>query len=123
MINKNYNSRDIKELLVKNNFKQVYKSKMILRNLLNIFIKIRFIVLISEKKISIIITSYNKEKFIQNTIKSCIDQNYKNYEIIIIDTGSKDKTKYLINKFSNKLIKKILLKKIFNSIKKSNTCH
>lgn len=71
----------------------------------------RFIVLISEKKITIIITSYNKERFIQNTIKSCIDQNYKNYEIIVVDTGSKDKTKYLINKFNNRLIKKIFIKK------------
>ena len=79
--------------------------------------------MISEKKISIIITSYNKEKFIQNTIKSCIDQNYKNYEIIIIDTGSKDKTKYLINKFSNKLIKKFLLKENIQFHQKSNTCH
>ena len=71
----------------------------------------RFIVLISEKKITIIITSYNKERFIQNTIKSCIDQNYKNYEIIVVDTGSKDKTKYLINQFNNRLIKKIFIKK------------
>lgn len=31
MINKDYTSRDIKGLLVKNNFKQIYKSKMILR--------------------------------------------------------------------------------------------
>ena len=78
--------------------------------------------MISEKKISIIITSYNKEKFIQNTIKSCIDQNYKNYEIIIIDTGSKDKTKYLINKFSNKLIKKIFVKRKY-SIPSKNQIH
>ena len=67
--------------------------------------------MISEQKISIIITTYNKEKFIQNTIRSCIDQNYDNYEIIVIDTGSTDKTKYLINKFDNKLIKKIFVKK------------
>ena len=67
--------------------------------------------MISEQKISVIITSYNKEKFIQNTIKSCINQNYDNYEIIVIDTGSTDKTKYLINKFDNKIIKKIFINK------------
>ena len=71
--------------------------------------------MISEQKISIIITTYNKEKFIQNTIRSCIDQNYDNYEIIVIDTGSTDKTKYLINKFDNKLIKKIFLNKKYKN--------
>ena len=58
-----------------------------------------------EKKISIIISTYNKEKFIKNTIKSCLNQSYKNYEIIVVDTGSTDKTKKIIKKFNNNLFK------------------
>ena len=33
---------------------------------------------------SIIITAENKEKFIYKTIKSCLNQNFLNYEIIVI---------------------------------------
>ena len=66
-----------------------------------------------ESKISIIITCYNKDKFIHSTISSCLSQNYKNFEIIIIDTGSTDKSRILINKFTDKKIKKLFLNKKF----------
>ena len=42
--------------------------------------------------VSVIIPSYNHENYIQETIKSIINQSYKNIELIIIDDGSKDKT-------------------------------
>ena len=44
----------------------------------------------SEELISIIIPVYNSEKYIDNCLKSIINQDYKNIEIIIIDDGSKD---------------------------------
>ena len=50
-------------------------------------------------KISVIITTFNKEKFISNTVNSCLNQTFKNFEIIIVDTGSKDKTKNLLMKY------------------------
>ena len=68
-----------------------------------------------EEKISILISTYNKEKFIKNTINSCLNQNYKNYEIIVVDTGSRDKTKKIIKKFGKKKIKKIFLKKKYST--------
>ena len=52
----------------------------------------------SNKFISILICCYNSEKFIEFTLRSIINQNYKNYEIIIIDDGSEDNTKKLIYK-------------------------
>ena len=46
----------------------------------------------NEAKISIIIPSFNQGEYIEETIKSILNQNYKNYEIIIFDGGSKDKS-------------------------------
>ncbi|NNG81649.1 glycosyltransferase [Acinetobacter sp. ANC 5378] len=40
--------------------------------------------------VSIIIASYNHEKFVQDSIQSVINQSYKNIELIIIDDGSQD---------------------------------
>ena len=68
-----------------------------------------------EKKISILISTFNKEKFIKKTINSCLNQNYKNYEIIIVDTGSTDKTKKILEKFKERKINKIYLKKKYNT--------
>ena len=42
--------------------------------------------------VSVIIPSYNHEKYVQDTIKSIVNQTYKNIELIIIDDGSKDST-------------------------------
>lgn len=42
--------------------------------------------------ISVLIPSYNHENFVQDTIKSIINQTYKNIELIVVDDGSKDNT-------------------------------
>ena len=40
--------------------------------------------------VSILIASYNKEKYVERCIKSCKSQTYNNIEIIFYDDGSKD---------------------------------
>ena len=40
--------------------------------------------------ISVIVTSYNYARFITETLNSILAQTYKNYEIIVVDDGSKD---------------------------------
>lgn len=46
--------------------------------------------------------AYNSEKFIGKAIKSILNQTYKNYEFIIIDDCSTDKTLDVIKKYSAK---------------------
>ena len=48
---------------------------------------------------SIIIVTYNSEKYLEGCLKSILKQNFKNYEIIIIDNESQDKTLDIIKKY------------------------
>jgi poly-beta-1,6 N-acetyl-D-glucosamine synthase len=45
-----------------------------------------------DKMVSIIVPCYNEELVLKSSLKSLIDQTYKNYEILVIDDGSSDKT-------------------------------
>ena len=55
--------------------------------------------------ISIIVTCYNKEKFIAQTIESVLNQTYANFELIVIDDGSSDNSRTIIEQFADKRIK------------------
>ena len=48
---------------------------------------------------SIIICAYNIEKFIQRCIDSVLNNNFTDYEIIIVDDGSTDNTAAIIDKY------------------------
>lgn len=48
---------------------------------------------------SIIIPAYNAEKTITKTLKSVVNQTYKNFEVLIIDDGSSDGTCNIVNRF------------------------
>ena len=52
--------------------------------------------------ISIITPTYNCEKLIGETIESVIEQTYDNWEMIIVDDCSTDKTKEVVNSYSEK---------------------
>ena len=43
-------------------------------------------------KLSVIIPMYNVEKYISTTLYSLINQNNKNFEVILVDDGSTDNT-------------------------------
>ena len=48
---------------------------------------------------SVIIPLYNKENFIENTLKSVFLQTFNNFEVIIVNDGSTDKSEEIILKF------------------------
>jgi glycosyltransferase involved in cell wall biosynthesis len=50
-------------------------------------------------KVSILLAVYNCEKFIEEAIQSVIAQDFNNWELIIVNNGSTDNTKGLINKY------------------------
>ena len=54
-------------------------------------------------KISVITVTKNSEKFLKNCILSVKNQSYKNYEHIIIDGNSSDKTHKIIKSFKGKI--------------------
>ena len=52
-------------------------------------------------KISIVMPSYNQAEFIEKSILSVLNQDYKNIELIIIDGGSNDGTIEIIKKYQD----------------------
>ena len=56
-------------------------------------------------KISIILCVYNGEKFIENAIKSVLNQTLEEIELIIVNDGSTDNTPNIIKQFNDERIK------------------
>ena len=57
----------------------------------------------SKPTVSIITAVFNGEKYLGQTIKSIINQTYKNFEYIMIDGGSTDGTLEIIKKYEDKI--------------------
>ncbi len=56
-------------------------------------------------KVSVVIASYNHEKYVAETIQSILDQTYQDFEIVITDDGSTDGTVTEIKKLTDPRIK------------------
>ena len=56
-------------------------------------------------KFSIIIPSFNQSLYLKNCLNNILQQNYNNYEIIIIDGGSEDNSLEIIKSFAKKFDK------------------
>ncbi len=62
--------------------------------------------------VSIIMNCHNGEKYLKNSIKSIISQNYKNWELIFWDNKSDDDSKKIFKSFKDKRLKYFEIKKI-----------
>ena len=50
--------------------------------------------------ISVIICFYNEEVFLEEAIESVVNQTYQNWEILLVDDGSKDRSTAIAKKFT-----------------------
>ena len=48
-------------------------------------------------KVSVIVPVYNEERYISATLDSIINQNFKDFELIVVDDGSTDNTLEIVN--------------------------
>ena len=54
--------------------------------------------------ISVLISVFNGESFIRDSINSILNQSFKNFELIIVNDGSSDNTLNILNSFSDERI-------------------
>ena len=54
--------------------------------------------------VSVIMPAYNARPYIEQAIRSVLDQDYPNIELIVVDDGSKDGTPELAEKFGSQVI-------------------
>ncbi len=51
--------------------------------------------------VSVVVNTKNEEKHLGECLRSCLDQGYKNIEILVVDNGSVDRTKEIARKFTS----------------------
>lgn len=54
------------------------------------------------KKVAVIMSTYNGERFISEQLDSILNQTYKNIEVVVRDDGSKDKTVEIVKEYMEK---------------------
>jgi len=72
--------------------------------------------------ISIIIPTYNRAYVIKETLNSIIAQTYENWECIVVDDGSTDKTKEIILEYSQNYSRISYFERPKQMLKGANSC-
>ena len=54
--------------------------------------------------ISVVMSCYNAERWIAESVECILKQTWRNYEFIIIDDGSSDRTPHLIKRFAAEIL-------------------
>ena len=73
-------------------------------------------------KVSVVMASYNHEKYVAETIESVLSQTYHDFEFIITDDGSPDGTVEVIKKFADSRIKLFCFSKNQGACTAMNNC-
>ncbi len=59
----------------------------------------------TEPLVTVVMTTYNGEEFVAKTIQSILDQEFSDFELIIIDDASSDRTVDIIGQFDDPRIR------------------
>jgi glycosyltransferase involved in cell wall biosynthesis/LmbE family N-acetylglucosaminyl deacetylase len=54
-------------------------------------------------KVSVVIPTYNREDYIAETIQSVFNQTFSDWEIVVLDDGSMDQTRQVVEKFGDRV--------------------
>ena len=54
------------------------------------------------KKVTLIVPVYNSEKYVGKCLDSILNQTYTNFEILVVNDGSKDNSQKVIEEYQNK---------------------
>lgn len=57
-----------------------------------------------KKKISVIMSYYNSEKYLKESINSILEQTYQNFELILLNDGSSDSGKSIVESYNDRRI-------------------
>ena len=72
-------------------------------------------------KISVLMSCYNHDKFVGEAVKSVLNQSFKDFEFLIIDDNSTDKTYDIVNSFNDPRIKTFRNEKNFGMVFNTNS--
>ena len=73
-------------------------------------------------RVSVIIPSYNHEKYVAESLNSVFSQTYQDFEIIITDDGSQDRTVEVIKQFNDPRIKLFCFSQNQGAVVAANHC-
>ena len=54
-----------------------------------------------KRRFSVVIAAYNRENYIRPTIDSVLSQTFHDYEIIVVDDGSTDRTQEVLQTYGD----------------------
>lgn len=57
--------------------------------------------IVAESLVTIILTTLNSESFLSRSIESCLAQTHSNFELLIVDGGSTDRTLAIVNSYND----------------------
>lgn len=71
-------------------------------------------------KISVVVPNYNYSNYLYQRIYSILNQNYKIYELIILDDASKDNSLFYIEQIEQKISRFVNVKVVINDVNSGN---
>ena len=75
---------------------------------------------IKNPKVTVLMSVYNGEKYLREAIDSILNQTYKDFEFLIIDDGSTDKTGEILQSYQDSRIKIVVNEKSIGLTKSLN---